>query len=349
MAAPKTKATILDIAGKLNVTPSTVSRALNGHAAISEATKRAVIKTAKRLNYHPNQIASSLRLGTSKIIGVIIPSAEINFFGAVVHGIEKVASEKGYNVLLYQSNELLDFEKRGIATFLRSRVEGVFASLSKETTELDHFKSLKKRGVPLLLFDRASDDLGVPSIVIDDYKGAYMATTHLLSQGCRCVAHIAGPQHIHIFKERLNGYRDALRHAGLTPRDQWITYGTVSVDSGRRCMRELLATSPGIDGVFAVEDFTALGALQCLKEEGKKVPDEICLVGFANEAFGEYITPSLSTVNQQTIRMGEEATKLFFSLIKQKNFYKSPVPKVVLEPELIVRDTSRRKKEMQRL
>lgn len=342
MASPKTKATILDIAGKLNVTPSTVSRALNGHGAISEATKKAVLKTAKQLHYHPNQIASSLRSGATKIIGVIIPSAEINFFGSVVHGIEKVASERDYNVLLYQSNELVEFERKGIATFLRSRVEGVFASLSKETRELDHFKNLKKRGVPLLMFDRASDDLGVPSIVIDDYKGAYMATTHLINQGCKFIAHIAGPQHIHIFKERLNGYSDALKAAGIAPQKRLMAHGTVSVESGRACMKDLLSSSNKIDGVFAVEDFTALGALQFLKENGKKVPEEICLVGFANEAFGEYITPSLSTVNQQTIKMGEEAARLFFKLIERSNFYKGEIPKLVLEPELIVRKSSSR-------
>ncbi|MDB5207774.1 MAG: LacI family transcriptional regulator [Flavisolibacter sp.] len=342
MADPIFKATIIDIANKLNVTPSTVSRALNDHASISEATKKAILKTAKKLNYHPNKIASSLRSGTSKIIGVIIPSAEINFFGSVVHGIEKIASERDYNVLLYQSNEQLEFEKKGLATFLRSRVDGVFASISKETTNLDHYKEVKARGIPLLLFDRASDDLEVPSIVIDDYKGAFMATAHLLEQGCKHIAHIAGPQHIHIFKERLKGYLDAIKQAGIPYDENLVIHGSVSIESGRSCMQKLLSSSRSIDGVYAVEDFTALGAMQYLKEAGKNIPDDVCLIGFANEAFGRYITPSLSTVNQQTIKMGEEAAKLFFKLIENKDFYKNKAVKLVLEPELIIRQSSKR-------
>ncbi|MDQ6610006.1 MAG: LacI family transcriptional regulator [Bacteroidota bacterium] len=342
MSGTISKTTITDIAHELNITASTVSRALSGHAAISKATKNAVHKTAKKLNYHPNRLASSLRLGTSKIIGVIIPSAEINFFGSVVHGIEKIASERDYNVLLFQSNEQVEFEKKGVTTFLRSRVDGVFASISKETTNLDHYKELKNRGIPLVLFDRASDDLEVPSIVIDDYKGAFVATTHLIKQGCNHIAHIAGPRHIPIFKERLKGYKDALKNAGISYNENLLIYGLVTVESGRSCMQQLLTANKNIDAVFAVEDFTALGALQCLKEEGKKVPGEVCLIGFANEAFGRYITPSLSTVNQQTTKMGEEAAKLFFRLVENKNFYNANTAKIVLEPELIIRESSNR-------
>lgn len=334
------RATIIDIANKLNVTPSTVSRALNDHAAISDGTKKAVLRIAKKLNYHPNKLASSLRSGTSKIIGVIIPSAEINFFGSVVHGIEKIASERDYNVLLYQSNELLEFERKGLVTFLRSRVDCVFASLSKETTSLDHFKEVKARGIPLILFDRATDELQVPSVVINDYKGAFMAVTHLIEQGCKTIAHIAGPQHIAIFKERLKGYIDALKSAGIRYNKSLLVFGEIAVESGRSCMQELLLVNQNIDGVFAVEDFTALGALQYLKEAGKKLPGEVCLIGFANEEFGRYITPSLSTVNQQTVKMGEEAAKLFFRLNEDKNFYKKPVERLVLEPELIIRESS---------
>jgi LacI family transcriptional regulator len=222
-------------------------------------------------------------------------------------------------------------------------VDGVFASISKETTNLDHYKELKKRGVPLVLFDRASDDLKVPSVVIDDYKGAFTATSHLIEQGCKHIAHIAGPQHIPIFKQRLKGYQDALKAAHISYDKNLVAYGTVTIESGHGCMQQLLSASQKIDGVFAVEDFTALGVLQFLKAAGKKVPGEVCLVGFANEAFGEYITPSLSTVNQHTIKMGEEATKLFFRLIENKTFYKEGPVKLMLEPELIPRESSSRK------
>ena len=338
------KITIEDIARELNITASTVSRALNNHAAISMATKTAVHQTAKKLKYRPNKVASSLRLGKTRIIGVIIPSAEINFFGSVVHGIEKIASENDYNVLLYQSNEQTDFEKKGIETFLRSRVDGVLASISKETTDTAHFREIKKRGVPLILFDRVNADLGVPSVVVDDYLGAFKATQHLIDQGCTSIAHIAGQQHVPIFKQRLNGYMDALKKNGFSIREELIRYGKVTIESGMECMNDLLRIKDLPDGIFAVEDFTALGAVQALKAANKKIPDEIAIIGFANESFGEYITPSLSTVDQQTIKMGEAAARLFFELSGEKTFYKHNPRQRILEPVLVFRDSSLRKR-----
>jgi LacI family transcriptional regulator len=338
----QTKATIGDIAREINVTPSTVSRALNGHAAISDATKLAVSRAAKKLKYSPNRIASSLRLGKTRIVGVIIPSAEINLFGSVVHGIEKIASENDYNVLLYQSNEQVGFEKKGVETFLRARVDGVLASLSKETTDFSHYKEIKRRGVPLIFFDRVNEDIGVPSVVIDDYLGAFKATQHLIDQGCRRIAHIAGQQHVAIFKQRLKGYTDALKKNGLPLDRTLIKNGSVTIESGMKCMNELLAQSSVPDGVFAVEDFTALGAVQALKAADKKIPEEVAVIGFANESFGEYITPSLSTVDQQTIKMGEAAARLFFSQADKKSFYKTSPMKTTLEPVLIYRNSSLR-------
>ena len=334
------KTTLQDIARSLNITAATVSRALNNHPAIKEATKKLVKDQALKLNYHPNKIASSLRLGKSNIIGVIIPSAEINFFGSVIHGIEKVANENNYNVLIYQSNEMYEYEKKGVQAFLRSQVDGVLASISKESMNLDHYIEIKKRGVPLVLFDRASDELGVSSVVVDDYAGAYAATKHLIEQGCHRIAHIGGQQHVNIFNRRLKGYIDALNVHHIPVDDDLIVYGKVSIESGRECMHQLLRRTNAPDGVFAVEDFTALGAMQAIKAVGKSMPDEIAIVGFANEAFGEYITPSLSSVNQQTVTMGEEAAKLFFHLMISGDAYSGKPIKKVLKPELICRQSS---------
>jgi Transcriptional regulators len=335
--------TIQDIARKLNITASTVSRALNDHPAISIATKKAVSKTAKKLDYHHNRIASSLRLGKTKILGVIIPSAEINFFGSVVHGIEKVASERGYNVLMFQSNELLEYEMKGVETFLRSRVDGVLASISKETTNLDHYRKIRARGVPLILFDRASDDLDVPTVTINDYLGAYKATTHLIEQGCKNIAHISGQRHVAIFKQRLKGYLDALKDHSIEINQELIITGKVTIESGRECMNQLLSCNNKPDGVFAVEDFTALGALQAIKSAGIKIPEDIAIIGFANEAFGEFISPSLSTVDQQTIKMGMDAAELYFQLSTDGNFYQNEMVRRVLDPVLIFRNSSLRK------
>jgi len=336
------KATITDVARTANVTASTVSRALNNHPAISEATKKRVHRAAKKLKYQPNKIASSLRLGKSHIIGVIIPSAEINFFGSVVHGIEKVASAHNYNVLLYQSSEQYEFEKKGVETFLRARVDGVLASISKQTINLEHYADVRRRNIPLVLFDRANDALDAPCVVIDDYKGAYTATKHLIEQGCKHIAHIGGPQHVAIFKERLRGYTNALKDAGRPVEKRKVVLGKISIASGHACMQKLLAAQPDVDGVFAVEDFTALGAFQAIKAAGKHMPEDIALIGFANEAFGSYVTPALSTIDQQTIKMGEEAAKLFFRLSSTQNFYTGAPEKIVLEPKLICRASSLR-------
>jgi LacI family transcriptional regulator len=333
------KTTIHDIAQKLNINAATVSRALNNHPAVSDKTKKAVLRTAKRLHYQPNNIASSLLSGKSKILGVIIPSAEINFFGFVIHGIERAATENDYNVLIFQSNELLAFEEKGVETLLRSRVEGVLASMTKETTSFDNFNQLKKRGVPLVLFDRVNETVDVPSIVVDDYKGAYMATEHLIQQGYTSIAHIGGQKHVHIWQEWLRGYKDALKDNGMPVIKGHITHGEVSIESGMKCMTQLLQYKHMLDAVFAVEDFTALGALKVLKEKRIDVPSTIGLVGFANKTFGAYLTPSLSTVDQQTIRMGEEVAQLFFELSASGNFFKESVKKV-LEPKLIVHDSS---------
>lgn len=340
MNKPIPKVTISDIARELNITAATVSRALNDHPGIKEDTKKAVRAIASKLNYQPNKLASSLRLGRSNIIGVIIPSAEINFFGSVVHGIEKVANENNYNVLIYQTNELYEYEKRGVQTFLQSRVDGVLASISKETINLNHYDEIKKRGVPLILFDRVNDALEVSSVVVNDYAGAFAATKHLIEQGCKKIAHIGGQQHVNIFNQRLKGYIDALNVHNIALNEDWIIHGKVSIDSGRECMQQLLSKRNQPDGIFAVEDFTALGAVQAIKSAGKNIPDDIAIIGFANEAFGEYITPSLSTVNQQTARMGQEAAKLFFEGFNKINGHSLPPRKLVLHPELICRDSS---------
>jgi LacI family transcriptional regulator len=337
------KVTMMDIARELNITAATVSRALNDHPAIKESTKKMVREVAEKLQYQPNKIASSLRLGKSSIIGVIIPSAEINFFGSVVHGIEKVASENNYNVIIYQTNELYEFEKKGVQTFLQSQVDGVLASISKETINLDHYSEIRKRGVPLILFDRAVDTLGVSSVVVDDYAGAFAATKHLVMQGCKRIAHIGGQQHVSIFNQRLKGYIDALNVHGIPVDDDLIVYGKVSIESGRERMKKLLSLAVLPDAVFAVEDFTALGAMQAIKAADKKIPDDIAIVGFANEPFGEYITPSLSTVNQQTVQMGEEAAKLFFKSLVANGSEKLSPFKLVLQPELICRQSSIKK------
>jgi LacI family transcriptional regulator len=338
------KVTIADIARELELTGATVSRALNNRKGTSEETRRLVQETAERMNYRRDRIAYSLRSGRTNIIGVIIPSAEINFFGSVVHGIESMANQHGYNVLIYQSNEDPEYEKKGIETFLSSRVDGILASIAKETTDFSHYLEIKERGVPLVFFDRANDSLNIPSVVINDYKGAYLATEHLIRQGYKRIAHIAGQQHLKIFKDRLEGYKAALTDYGITVEDDLVYFGNVSIAAGREAIQYLLSLSQPPDSVFAVEDFTALGAVKELKDKKIDIPEAFGVVGFANESFDEHITPSLSSIDQQTVQMGKEAFKLLMELIEDKGDIKAlKRSKVVLEPVTVFRQSSVRR------
>lgn len=337
------RVTISDIAKELNTTAATVSRALNNHPAISEETKQKVNEAAARLNYKPNKIASSLRSGKSNFIGVMIPSAEINFFGSVVHGIESLANLHGYNVLIYQTNETRDYEVKGIETFIGARVDGILASIAKETLDYSHFLEMKERGVPIVFFDRANDDLGISSVVVDDYLGGYLATEHLIKQGYKKIAHITGPQHIKIFNDRLKGYMAALQANKIPVDFEMVCMGNVSIEAGKNAIQSFLEREDKPDAVFAVEDFTALGAIKELKERGIKIPEEFGVIGFANEMFGEHISPSLSTIDQQTVQMGKESFRLLLDMINRRDAKNGKPQKVVLNPVPVFRNSSAKK------
>jgi LacI family transcriptional regulator len=333
------KSTLQDIANVLNTNVSTVSRALNGHPAISETMKQRVAEVADKLNYSQNRIASSLRSGSTKVVGVIVPNANLSFFASVIHGIEKVMTEAGYNVILYQSGESLVKEVKGINTLLQSRVDGIISSMTFETKEYNHFQQIIDNGTPLILFDRINESLTTSSVSINDRKGGFIATEHLINQGYKKIAYISAKQNIGIFRERLLGYRDALEHYKLTVNEEHIVYGEVSLESGKACVETLFSLNEKPDAIVAVEDFSALGAMLKLKELGIKIPEEVGIIGFANEALSAYLTPSLSTIDQQSIKMGQEAALLFLEESKKSG---SCLKKVVLEPILIVRESSKR-------
>jgi len=336
------KITIHDIARELNLTTATVSRALNDHPRISTETKKLVQEKAQQLKYRRNRLASSLRSGKSHTIGVIIPSAQMNFFGSVVHGIENIASKNGYSIILYQSEETTSIEKKAIETFLSARVDGILASIAKETIDFAHYVELKKRKIPLVFFDRTNDDLEIPAVVINDYKGAFMATEHLLARGYKKIAHVAGPQHLKIFQERLNGYKDALKANNVEFEKQFVYIGDLSIESGKKAIDYFFGLDKPPDAVFAVEDFSALGLIKGLKDRKVKIPGDFGVIGFANESFDEHITPSLSSIDQQTVQMGKDAFLLLMELINITNGKQDTLAKekIVLEPILYCRESS---------
>lgn len=336
------KITIHDIARELNLTTATVSRALNGNPRISIETTYLVQEKAKQMKYHRNKLASSLRSGKSHTIGVIIPSAQMNFFGSVVHGIENVASNNGYSTILYQSEETPALEKKAIETFLSARVDGILASIAKETIDFTHYIELQKRNIPLVFFDRTNDNLKVPAVVIDDYKGAFLATEHLINNGYERIAHVSGPQHLKSFKDRLEGYQNALKAHKMQVEENYIYHGNVSIESGKEAIDYFLKLNMPPDAVFAVEDFTALGVIKILKERKISIPGDFGVIGFANENFDEFISPALSSVDQQTVQMGKEAFLLLMDLIKsgEGTVPVSTETKIVLEPVLYFRASS---------
>lgn len=328
------KTTIYDIAKELNVTVSTVSRALSGFPAISDATRQAVFETAKRLNYSPNKLASALKSGRTYIIGVIVPSVQAHFFASIIHSIEEGLKDSGYRIILYQSNESLASEINGVKTLLEAQVDGIMASLSLETEDIAHFEEVIKQNKPLILFDRVHEKLKVPTVTLDDFKAGYIATEHLIKQGYKNIAYVTAIRQIRIFNDRLKGFKAALADYDLPLNDANIIFGGLSIKDGRFGASKLIRSANKPDAIIAADDFTALGVIQKLKEFSE-IPPHIGVIGFANEAFSAYITPSLSTIDQHPNQMGAECAKLFLSTIQNKVNQK--VHNIIISPSLVER------------
>jgi LacI family transcriptional regulator len=339
----KERFTIHDIAKKLNITASTVSRALNDHPRISDATKKAVQKAALKLNYQPNHIAAALRNGRSNILGIIVPTIDRSFFSSVVRGIEEIANTSNYNVMICQSHDDYKKEVATVEALLNARVDGIITSISKGTDNVDHFNKVIEKGIPLILFDRSNDNLSVSQVVLDDFLGAYQAVEHLITQGCTRIAHITSVRKISIYKERLRGYKEALLANGFPYDEKLVIEGNLQLEDGRNAMHELLKLKAIPDAVFSASAYGAMGAMQVLKEKKIRIPEQVALVGFSNEVFTYLSEPALTTVEQHSLRMGNTSAEIFLEEIASKN--KKFIPqKIVLKPELIIRESSLKKK-----
>ncbi len=337
----KKRASITDLAQQLNISVSTVSRALSGHSAISEATVRRVMTLAKELGYQRNNLASGLRKGRSNMLGIIVPHIDGNFFSQVVKGIEAAASKAGYHVLICQSNEDVVHERANVETLLNAQVEGIMVSISRNTREFRHFEKVQKRDIPLVFFDRVLVGYDVNAVVLDDRAGGYRATKHLLERGYRRIAHFSGPQQLNIYKYRRQGYEDALREYGLPVDEALITLGDMSMADGSVAMQQLLALPHPPDAIFSGSDFSAAGALQVLTERGLRVPQDIGLVGFSNELFSSLTVPQITSVDQHCELMGRSATRLLLQVMEEREQPYAP-RHVVLQPDLFVRASSLR-------
>jgi LacI family transcriptional regulator len=328
-----------DLARELGVSMTTISRALSDHHSIGAATKQRVLKLAKKLNYQPNHLAAALRKGQSRLLGVVVPYIEGKFFPSVIQGIETAASKAGFSVIVCQSHEDVQLERRNVETLLNAQVAGVLVSLARNTQEYHHFDKVRSRGVPLVFFDRIPAAEQVNSVVLNDREGAFQATRHLLEQGCRRIAHLAGPQHLNIYQHRRQGYLDALAAYGIAPDESLIITSNMTTEDGAQATRQLLALPMPLDAIFAAGDSAILGALQVLKAQGIRVPQDIALAGFSNEGFTAITEPRLTSVDQRCEEMGQAAVRLFLELAAapEAPFLQR---QVVLQPELFVRESS---------
>ena len=341
--AKKNKTTIKDIANVLNISAAAVSKALHNDSRISEKTKKAVRQVAENLNYQPNHLASALRSGKSKLVGVIVPKTNSNFFSATIHNIEEVLNKEGYNIIITQSNESYKKECENIDTLLFTQVDGIIVSMANETVDLQHFEKVKQAGIPLITFDRGENDLNVDYIGIDDYNSSHRIVDHLVEQGCKRIAHIGGFKHTRIYNNRIRGYIDALEKHNLPLEKELLLESNLSTEDGRNKMQELLALDKKPDAVYVAGDYAALGALQVLNEKNIKIPDEIALVGFGDEPFANMVTPKMTSVNQHSYQIGKIAAEKFLEYTKQ-NQIQQTLQKHILKTELIIRESSLKKK-----
>ncbi|HTX18783.1 MAG TPA: LacI family DNA-binding transcriptional regulator, partial [Bacteroidota bacterium] len=303
-------ATIVDIARKLGVAPSTVSRALSDHPDVKRATKERIRKLAKELHYTPNPIARSLKWNRTTTIGVIVPEIEHDFFASAISGIEEVTYQSGYTILVCQSNERYEREVVNANALLHHRVAGVVVSISQSTKSGEHFQDFLTRKVPLVFFDRACDDVPASKVVIDDHKSAIMAVTHLIDRGYKRIAHFGGPKELGICARRKAGYLEALKEHGLASPEGFIRYGGLHEEDGYRSMAAMLQENKVPDAIFAVNDPVAIGAFQKIREAGLKIPSDVAIIGFSNNKITALIDPPLTTVKQPSFEMGKKAAEI---------------------------------------
>lgn len=333
------KVTIKDIAKELNTASSTVSRALNNLPGVGEKRRAHIVNRAKALGYEPNLLAQQLRKGHSNTIGLIVPRINRHFFANVIHSVETAAKEKGFNVLISQSNEKSTDETESIKALISSNVAGIIMSVNAEAQSLKPYEDILEKQIPLVMFDRTLNNLDVHNVINDNELGAYNAVTHLIEQGYKNIIHFAGPQHLDIYALRLKGYKRALKEHNI-PFDSGLVLQNVNNrDTGKEAAKILLYNNVQFDAIHASSDYSALGALLHLRQNGKKIPEDIGIVGVANEPFTELI--GLTSLKQYSEEIGQSAAQLLFDDIEEKK-ENSVCKKISFTPTLIIRESSQR-------
>ncbi len=330
--------TIKDIARILGISPSTVSRALKDHPDISPKTKQLVQTFAQKVNYRPNALALSLRSSKTNTIGIVIPEIVHHFFSSVISGIEDVAYGRGYNAIICQTNENYQREVIDMQALIDNRVDGILISMSKNTHEFTHFNNVRDNGVPIVFFDRICEAISSDRVIADDFEGARIATRHLINKGCKKIMHLAAPQHLLIGKNRKEGYYSALREHHLQCDEDYI----IKCDTRESVFAkadDIIRLAGEIDGVFAVNDSTAIAVMQVLQRNGYNVPKDIAVVGFGDGPNANIAYPPLTTVEQKGYDIGQAAMRLLIGHIEDKATEEEFETKI-FTPELVERTSS---------
>ncbi len=335
--------TIYDLARVLSLSPATVSRGLKDHPAINIKTRKRIMDAAKEMGYRSNSFASNLRMQKTHTIGIIVHELKSQFISSVLSGIEKITTEAGYDLIIGHSSETYRKEASNAHNLFHKRVDGLIASLAFDTKDMEHFDPFVQKGIPIVFFDRVEEFTYGTRVIIDNVKAGYEATAHLAAQGCRRIVHITANLSRNVYAGRLKGYQQALTDFGLTFDPDLLMVNDLSEAAAIRAARQVLSMDLRPDGVFATNDFFAAVFLQTLKEGGLRVPEDIAIVGFNNDAISKIIQPKLTTISYPGEEVGEQAAR---SLLDQLAGLSSArtTDTINIRSELIIRDSSLHRK-----
>jgi LacI family transcriptional regulator len=336
------KLTLKDIAKELGVSISTASRALKSHPDISKETIRLVKEYAEKHHYVPNYLAVNFRKNKTFTIGLIVPELVHHFFSTVISGSIDEAKKQGYNILISQSNDILDDELTACQTMLGSSVDGLLISISNETIGGEHLNEFIHEGRPVVQFDKITDQVKSPKVIVDDFEGAYQAVKHLIEMGYKKVAHMRGRLEVKNANDRFEGYQKALQDFGQDLNEAWVKKCVlINEKEGYDFAKELMESDNPPDAFFCITDLVAIGVMKYLKENGFKIPSQVGVVGFSNWKLAEVVSPGLSSVEQHGYEMGKSATKLLIDLIKNHNLDSEETKQI--KTKMIVRESSQLK------
>lgn len=342
---PEKAVTIYDIASHLNISAATVSRGLQDHPAISRETKKRILAAAKKLGYRTNTFAKSLRTRKTNTIGVIVHRLNSYFISTVLAGMESTANKEGYNLIISQSLERFEKEQQAVLTMYNKQVDGLLISLAADTPSIEHLEPFFSRKIPVVFFDRAPGVNLHTSILVDNFRAAYKATTHLLEQGCKKLMHLAGNTTSNLYAERLAGFKQALKDHHIRFSDKLLFESDLSEDAGLAAADYILSLKDRPDGVFVANDNCAVHCMLRLQQAGMKIPEDIAFVGFNNDPITRVISPNLSSINYPGLTLGVTAIQTMLNHINGLATLEN-TSSIVLRDELIIRASSLRNKNL---